>query len=106
MHPFAQSLHRIAVADRDAALAREGCAATRWSVRRHSHDVDPVRDQVAKVGSLAGDANPDVQLNLTRSGPDWRTTFPTTIAWLGTCLESTTRIMPSPMLNVAYISSS
>src|ERR1700687_3093165 len=93
---------------RDALLASEGRASTRRPVGRDRHHVETAVDQVAQVGAptRAGDAELDRQLTTTRSGPEWRTTSPTASAPGGTSAGSTTRIIPSPILNVPFISSS
>src|SRR5437868_3573398 len=118
MHPLAQSLHRIAFEDRYGLLQQDRAgvelggddvecrAAARRPVRRHRDHVESAVDQIAQVGALTGDANSDFQRIDTRSGPAWRTTSPTTAAPSGTSSGAVTTIIPSPMLNVPYISSS
>src|SRR6266851_1166799 len=92
---------------RDAHFAGEGSAPAGRPVGHHRHHLMSALDEVAQVRSLAGyrDADFQGQRITTRSGPEWRTTSPTTIAPVGTSDLSTTRIMPKPMLNVPYISS-
>src|SRR5450759_3135900 len=94
--------------ERDVPLACVGGASARRPVGRGRDHVEASVDQVAQVRSLPGhgDADFEGQLMTTRSGPAWPTTSPTTIAPDGTSDGSTTRIMPKPMLNVPYISSS
>src|SRR5450631_713744 len=94
--------------ERDAPLACVGGASARRPVGRDRDYVEASVDQVAQVRSLPGhgDAKPERQRMTTRSGPEWRTTSPTTAAPDGTSPASTTTIIPSPMLNVPYISSS
>src|SRR5580765_3877296 len=94
------------LAERNTPFAGEDRAATRWPVGRHGHHVETAFDQVAQVRPLAGDGDAQLQRMTTRSGPVCRVTSPTTRAPAGTSGGFITRIMPSPMLKVPYISSS
>src|SRR5712692_6404351 len=94
------------LAQRKPVITCERGAATRCLVGRDRDDLEPAFDQVAQVRALTGDADSQSQRISTRSGPLWWTTSPTTDASFGTSAGSTARIIPSPMLKVAHISSS
>src|SRR6266851_1659088 len=87
----------------DLSPPRQFGPAARRPVRGHGHDAESAVDEVAEVGTLPGDDNTKFQLITTRSPPVCATTSPTTCALRGTSSRSTTRIIPSPMLNVPNI---